>query len=92
MKNIAKLLALLTLAAPACGEIPGSDPVDPPHIEVCDSHAVFFVKKCLSGTAICRSTATAVAPSVPVTGCAVVLASADTGATYTAECVESCDE
>ena len=93
MTNSTKKLILalfLALLTPACGEIPeDNDPAEGPVI--CDMTKVFFVKKCFSGAALCRTYATATTDSVPATGCSVVLVSSTTGETYTAPCVESCE-
>ena len=88
--SIKKLILVAALLTPACGELPeGAGPAE--QTAICDTTKVFFVKKCFSGAALCRTRATDTAPSVPTTGCSVVLESSTTGETYTAPCVESCE-
>lgn len=88
--SIKKLILVATILTTACGEIPeAAGPSE--QTAICDSKKIFFVKKCFSGAALCRTRATDTTESVPATGCSVVLASSTTGETYTAECVESCE-
>jgi len=88
--SIKKLILVAALLTPACGEVPESvGPAEP--VALCDTVKVFFVKKCFSGAALCRTYATDTTESAPASGCSMVLASATTGETYTAPCVESCE-